>query len=91
MNRTNHAIGSTDYVWKSCHGKSLINREQVFVSNQQSAIIFDPGERSFNDPTFSIASQLAIILQLGFLPVFSMWTTQINLALFQFFRSGSLS
>ena len=64
--------------------KRFINREQVFMPNQQSAVVSDPGERSFDDPASSIPSQLATILHLRFLPIFSMWADQINLAFFQF-------
>ena len=64
--------------------KTFINREQIFMSNQQPAVVSDPGECSFDDPASSIPSQLAAILHFRFLPIFSMWADQINLALFQF-------
>ena len=61
-----------------------MNREQLFMSNQQPAVVSDPGEHSFDDPAFPIPSQLATILHLRFLPILSMCADHTNLALFQF-------
>lgn len=65
--------------------KSLIDREQFFVSDQQTPVVSDPGERSFNDPAFSVMSQLSAILKFRFPPILAVWTNQINLPFFKFF------
>lgn len=53
------------------------------MSNQQSAVVSDPGERSFYYPSFSIPSQLSTILKFGFFPILSMGANQINLSIFE--------
>ena len=60
--------------------EALIDREQVFMPNQQSSVVSDPGKRSLHNPPPSISSKLSAVLTLGFFSVFSMGAYQINLA-----------
>ncbi len=61
--------------------KTLINREQVFVPDQQSSVVSDPRKRPLDYPAPSISSKLSTVLTFGFLPVFTVRTYQFNLPL----------
>jgi hypothetical protein len=68
--------------------KCLINIDTTFISNNQPAVVADPGESSFNFPSFAIAPELSTILNFGFLSIFSVWADKLYMTITQIFSQS---
>ena len=68
--------------------KCLINSNHTFISNNQTAIIADPRNGTFNFPSFAIPPQFTAILKLSFLSIFSVWADQLYLTIAQIFSQS---
>jgi len=63
--------------------KSPINRHISVPSNHDAAVVLQPGNRAFNDPSLSIASKRSAVLPLGLASIDLVRTHQLQAAFFQ--------
>jgi hypothetical protein len=68
--------------------KCLINSNSTFISNNQPAVVADPGEGSLNFPSFTITPELSAILSFGLFSIFSVWADKLYMAIAQIFAQS---